>query len=111
MDRTEKSLLAGEFALGLLGPDERRDVARALDGDPVMRDEVSFWERHMPALLGRTEEVAPPSRVKASLEARLFGEEHRSLWEELLAPENRGLVLSALIAKAGVVVVLLHLLL
>ena len=111
MDRTEKSLLAGEFALGLLGPEERREVARALDGDPEMRAEVSLWETHMPALLGRTEEVAPPSRLKASLEARLFGEERRSLLDELLAPENRALVAAALVAKACLLAVLLHLLL
>ncbi|ETX16241.1 hypothetical protein OCH239_08790 [Roseivivax halodurans JCM 10272] len=103
--------MASEYALGLLDPDERRAVAAALETDPEMRAELSLWESRLPALLGGLDEVAPPPALKASLEARLFGEEPRSLWDDLLAPENRGLVLAALAAKAGLLAVLLHLLL
>lgn len=109
MTRSEKSLLAAEITLGLLPPRERAEGLHALAHDPELAREVDFWESRLVGFMGPVEEVRPPSRVYDALQARLFGEPRpRSLWQELIAPENRGLLVLALAVKLGVIALLLY---
>ncbi|SFD87750.1 hypothetical protein [Roseivivax sediminis] len=107
MDATERSLLAAEAALGLLGPDERASVSRKLSSDPAMRADHTFWTEHFARMLSGIEEVPPRPGVKAGLEERLFGAPDRTLWADLMAPENRGVLALVVGAKIAVLALLL----
>ncbi|WP_306131464.1 hypothetical protein [Roseivivax marinus] len=107
----DMSLLAGEYELGLLDREERDRVARRIVTDADLAAEHAFWQRHLLALIGRVPSVAPSPRVKAGLEERLFGIEERTLWQDLLAPEHRGILVLVVGAKVAAIGVLLALLL
>lgn len=49
-DPAERSMDAGEYVLGTLSADERREFERAAAADPVLRHEQYTWERRLAAL-------------------------------------------------------------
>ncbi|MBE9639365.1 hypothetical protein [Salipiger mangrovisoli] len=109
MTSPEKSLLAAELALGLLPASERDDGLRALARDPELLGEMDFWHSRLIGFMGPVEDQVPPARVYDALQARLFGEPApRSFWQELMAPENRGLLVLVLAAKLGVIALLVY---
>ncbi|WP_156943745.1 hypothetical protein [Roseivivax isoporae] len=117
MDRERKSVLAGEYVLGLLDPAERRAVERDLAGDADLRADLAFWEERLLALVDPVPAEVPPARVYARIEARLFGTPDPAwrarlpaLWSELAAPGNRGLLAAVLLVKAALLVLLLYVL-
>lgn len=65
--------MAAEYALGVLPHAERRAFQARLEDSPDLRARVRFWEERLLPLADRVEEVLPPARVLAGIEARLFG--------------------------------------
>ncbi|WP_226627247.1 hypothetical protein [Alloyangia pacifica] len=109
MTSPEKSLLAAELALGLLPVQEREDGLRAVARDPEMQREMDFWQSRLIGFMGPVEEQAPPPRVFDAVQARLFGAPSpRSFWQELLAPEHRGLLALVIAVKLGVIALLIY---
>lgn len=95
----EDSLLAAEFALGLLEGSAREDFARRVAADPALATEVRHWHEHFAGLADDLMAVAPPARVQAQLERRLFAAPERSsFWNSLVL--WRGLAIAALTALA-----------
>lgn len=68
---SETSVLAGEYALGLLPPDESRAFEARLAAEPELRDEVGTWQTAFGDLFD-VEEERPPPQVRARLRER-FG--------------------------------------
>ncbi|SDG48613.1 hypothetical protein [Alloyangia pacifica] len=109
MTSPEKSLLAAELVLGLLPPQEQADGLRAVARDPELAGEMAFWQSRFIGFMGPVEEEVPSPQVFDALQARLFGEApRRSFWQEILAPENRGLLVLVLAVKLGVLALLLY---
>lgn len=63
-------LLAGEYVLGTLSGEQRRDFERRLVADSQLRAEVHAWEQRLVAL-DDTAAKPPPARVWASIERAL----------------------------------------
>jgi anti-sigma-K factor RskA len=72
-DDTTLNTLAGEYVLGTLTADERRDVQARLEHDDVLRAAVHQWEERLLPLVALTEPVAPSgqlwTRIDRSLQA------------------------------------------
>lgn len=80
----EEATRAGEYVLGLLSAAERRAFEAEMAAFPALRDEVMAWDEDMIPLADGFAEEAPPSHVKAALDARLFGvEQKRGFWSSL----------------------------
>ena len=94
----EDSLLAAEYALGLLTRDESRSFERRLGAEPSLRALYASWTEDFAAMADAIPEVAAPRRVWRSIEGRLFGEEKRSLGSRFaLWPLLGGAVVAALL--------------
>jgi anti-sigma factor ChrR (cupin superfamily) len=69
----DKSERAAHFVLGLLAPEERDAVARAVDTNEAMASEVSYWNDQFAPLAGE-QGSAPPAdmfgRIKAAIASR-----------------------------------------
>lgn len=70
----QRQALAGEYVLGTLTHEERRQVDAQLARDPALREAVAAWEQRFVPLLSLVEPVAPPEhvwqRVARSLESQ-----------------------------------------
>ena len=64
--------LAGEYALGLLDPAEAAAFEARLVQDPELRALHAEWAADFASLTEDFPEVAPPARLKTTLEATLF---------------------------------------
>lgn len=65
--------LAAEYVLGLLTEEEARAFRARLEVEPALRADVLTWERRFADMAAaEVAEVAPPARVQAALEDRLF---------------------------------------
>src|SRR5271168_4413112 len=64
---------AGEFVLGALEADERRDVERRMREDPGFRRAVDAWTRRLTPLAGRVAPVTPPASAWAAIRQRIGG--------------------------------------
>jgi anti-sigma-K factor RskA len=92
-------ILAAEYALGLLEGADRRDFEVRLRREPALVAAVRAWEAHFAALAeDDVAETVPPPRVKAAVEAQLFGapSQRLSLWNSVGI--WRGLALAASVA-------------
>ncbi|WP_294643121.1 anti-sigma factor [uncultured Aureimonas sp.] len=63
--------LAGEYALGLLAPAERRAFERRLRIDPALSRETGLWEERLQPLLDAAPALSPPARLWQAIEAEL----------------------------------------
>lgn len=72
-DREADKALAGEYALGLLPPDEAAAFEVRLATDPALRAIYADWAEDLARLTDRIEPVAPPPWVFGKIETRLFG--------------------------------------
>ena len=82
-ERDDDSLLAAEYVLRLLPPDEARAFAERLASEPALRDEVAFWAERLSGLDAEFSEEPPRAAVKETLMARLFGDTAPSVWQRL----------------------------
>lgn len=86
MDREEKTLLAGELALGLLEGDERRDALHLVSVDPVARAEFARWQGRFATFAEEVPAVkfgAAP-RIRDRL-AAVTGDEPARSWRQEIA--------------------------
>ena len=104
-DREGHSEEAAEYVLGLLTLEERQAFAARLARDPALQSEVRFWEESLVTFASEVAPVAPPARLSAELEARLFGTSGKPGW---WGNVNfwRGVSLASLVAVAGLAFVL-----
>ncbi|WP_182084084.1 anti-sigma factor [Aureimonas sp. ME7] len=63
--------LAGEYALGLLTPMERRAAERRMLRDRALASEVAAWEARLHPLAASVEPVSPPARLWQAIEEEL----------------------------------------
>ncbi len=85
----DDTVLAGEYALGLLDAAERRAFELRLGGEPALRRLVAEWHSGLVTLTDAIAPVAPPAQLAAQIERRLFP-----------APRT-GKVLATLVAAAA----------
>ncbi|SHI53053.1 anti-sigma factor [Wenxinia saemankumensis] len=69
----DDAALAGEYAIGLLEGAEAAGARVRLREDPRFAAAVADWRERLVQLDADTAEVAPPARVYAAIERRLFG--------------------------------------
>lgn len=67
----DRSLLAGEYVLGVQDAAARAAVEQALPADPALRAAVYDWQDRLLPLLGRVEPVAPDAQAWPAIEAAL----------------------------------------
>lgn len=88
----EDRLLAAEYVLGTLTPDEHAAVGTRLHDEPALRAELRFWRRRFSGLDVQFAETTAPPGVWPALERRLFADAARpgvwgslALWRSLTA--------------------------
>ena len=99
-DTYEGSVLAAEYALGLLTPGEALAFEDVLSVDPDMRDHYAAWAKDFVTLTGDIDPVAPPPALEARISEALFGvPEKRSIWSRfgVFAPVLGGLVAAVIV--------------
>jgi anti-sigma-K factor RskA len=72
-ERDADKALAGEYALGLLPPDEAVAFEARLASDPALRALYADWVEDLARLTDRIDPVAPPPQVWTATQERLFG--------------------------------------
>lgn len=105
----EMDLRCAEYALGVLGDDERREVERAMRQDPQMAQAVARWQARLMPLSEDIEEVAPPqdvwNRVQSQVGLTAHARGRESFWDSLRF--WRWTALGSAIAAGGLAVVLI----
>jgi anti-sigma-K factor RskA len=88
-ERHDPYELAGEYVLGILPQERRREVEQALPNDATLRAAVGYWEQRLLPLAGMIAPAPPSPALWARIE-RSLGPEHsappapRSGWWERL---------------------------
>jgi anti-sigma-K factor RskA len=97
------NLVAAEYVLGVLTAQERREIARRLEQEPVLASEVAFWEERLGGLADAVAPVAPPQATWSRIEAAIgAGASPRSsVWESLAFWRAFGIA-SATLAAASI---------
>ena len=100
------NLVAAEYVLGVLTAQERREIARRLEQEPVLASEVAFWEERLGGLADAVVPVAPPqatwSRIEAAIGAPASGTQRSSsVWQSLAFWRGFGIA-SATLAAASI---------
>jgi anti-sigma-K factor RskA len=93
--------LAAEYVLRLLDPAEEAACAARIARDPAFEAEVERWQQQFAGLDAAFAPVAPPARLRADVEARLFGRPPSlaaRLWRS--AALWRGVAAAAVLAAA-----------
>jgi anti-sigma-K factor RskA len=73
IDPEELSALAGEYVLGLLAPDEAREIEQALVANALLRRAVAFWEERLHPISALAPEAAPPPGTWDTISERIGG--------------------------------------
>lgn len=68
---TERNLSAGEYVLGTLTPEERRELETAAEQNIVLRHDIARWERQLAGLGLKLQPVAPRPMVWVNLSHRI----------------------------------------
>ena len=92
--------LAAEYVLGVQDATVRAELAARIDSDPAFAAHVRAWEDRLSGLNAGYDPVAPPARVKAAIDSRLFpaaAQRSRGLWGWLAGAVTLGLVAIALV--------------
>ncbi|QYX58159.1 anti-sigma factor [Roseovarius sp. SCSIO 43702] len=72
-ERDDDTILAGEYALGLMSPEEARAFEARLAAEPGLRVLYAAWSEDFARLAEEIPPETPPARVQARLEEELFG--------------------------------------
>jgi len=82
---SEDSVLAAEYALGLLSADEHARAAARLRAEPALRRDLRFWQGRLSSLDDQFAESAPPASTWSGIEKRLFasGAQSTGWWNSL----------------------------
>lgn len=67
----ERDIDVAEYILGTLSPEEREQLAQALESDPGLRETADQWAAWLADMEGLTEEVTPSPAVWLAIEAAL----------------------------------------
>ena len=104
-DRSRDEVLAGEYVLGVLGSEERRQVEARLRLDPSFAAIVRRWEDNLSRFDDDYAEIQPPDAVFAQIESRIFGDSPQaraglltSLWASVVFWRSVGLASVASLA-------------
>ena len=65
-------MLAGEYVLGTLPPNERRSVTARRSAEPALEAAILAWEAELAPLAEMTPETEAPDHLFAEIERRLF---------------------------------------
>jgi anti-sigma-K factor RskA len=80
-------LIAAEYVLGVLDPQERRRAQQRLAHDQPFASEVAFWEERLGGFADSVEPIAPPAhtwrRIARSLRIPDPGAPPENLWQSL----------------------------
>lgn len=68
-----RRVAVAEYVLGLGSAESRAAMARAIEADPTLANEVRFWENRFAAFNEGYESTAAPVSAWEGIEARLFG--------------------------------------
>ena len=98
-DHEADKALAGEYALGLLSPDEAAAFEARLATDAQLRAAYADWAEDLAMLTDRIEPVAPPPDTFRKIETRLFGAPRRGV-EAVWLRWAMGMALAAGVALA-----------
>jgi anti-sigma-K factor RskA len=83
----DDSMLAAEYALGVLQGEVRQAFARRMEQDQALAAEVRHWDEHFVDFSDDIAPVQPPSSIETALEQKLFTtaapEQKPSLWNSL----------------------------
>ncbi|MDG4552999.1 MAG: cupin domain-containing protein [Candidatus Competibacter sp.] len=71
MNRNEAESLAGDYVLGALSGPELAEFETVLAADPVLRQQVSAWERRLTPLAATLPEATPRAALWDAIEAAL----------------------------------------
>jgi len=87
-DIPEDEIFAGEYALGVLDTDERRQAESRMESDRTFADMVWRWMDYLLPFLNEITAVEPSPSVRERVMASLFGgedqiSEQRGLWHSL----------------------------
>jgi anti-sigma-K factor RskA len=80
------SLLAAEFALGVLQGDARQAFGRRIEQEAALAAAVRHWDEHFVSFADDIAMVQPPRSIEAALEQRLFtsaSSSKPSIWNSL----------------------------
>ncbi len=108
---SERDALAAEYALGVLGPAERRDAEALLASDASFAASVARWRRELSPLVETAPSVSPPAALWDRIEAELTPAPRaaepakRGLWSSLAF--WRGLSFASMAAAAALAAVVL----
>lgn len=97
----DPDLLAAEYVIGLLTPDEMRDVETKAIGDPTLAASILAWQARLHPLTEVIPPVAPPVELLRRLETTLgFVRPHKPnsphlWWRWVSAPAMRGALVGA----------------
>ncbi|WP_420346656.1 cupin domain-containing protein [Pelagibius sp.] len=69
--KDERDLLAAEYVLGTLDPEERRRVRKALSRDLALQDAVERWQRRLAPLADTEVAEEPPAALWDGVEAAI----------------------------------------
>jgi anti-sigma-K factor RskA len=70
-DRDDLHALAGEYVLGVLDPDEAREIEEAMATNAALRGAIAFWEEKLHPLAALAPAAEPPANLWSNIEARL----------------------------------------
>ena len=84
-DREDDGLLAAEYVLRLLEPEEERAFEARLEDEPELIEQVAAWASRLSGMDVEFAETTPRAAVKADLTERLFGAPERRVpfWQKL----------------------------
>lgn len=91
-DTTDKDdgLIAAEYALGLLTPDEARAFEDLLAIDPAFRSDYAFWAEGLSSMAADAPEVTPPPDILSRLKAYVAADRAERAGRSATAPVSAG---------------------
>ncbi len=106
-DLNRDEIIAGEYVLGVVSPEERHALEKRMRNDPAFAALVQEWEQHFSDFNSDFPEAMPPARTFARIEHRIFAEGQAStslrpvggIWGSLVF--WRGLSLAGFLLSIG----------